>query len=211
MPAGSIAKAITNGIGMALVWIAGLPGSGAGGWVGQCEVTEAEYQKLTGSNPSKSVEPDQPVENVTWVEAGDFCRKLTAAEHASGRLPREFAYSLPTQQQWDFFLDDAGYDSAVTSRDLPSPRSAPSRVGSLPPNRFGLCDVLGNVWEWCADSESADLKVLKGGAYDNGRIFQFKPLDRTTPRRLPAGARAADAGFRCVVVEQPGAGTAGPR
>lgn len=199
----SAGKAFTNGIGMALVWIPALPGSGAGGWVGRFEVTQADYRKLTGTNPSKFIDPDQPVENVSWRDATNFCRKLSAQEHAAGRLLPAFAYSLPTEQQWDFFLEDATFDNAVTSRKLQTPRAIPSRVGTLPPNRDGLYDVLGNVWEWCADGETPDVKALKGGAYNNGKIFQFKPLERTTARRLAVDARLAEAGFRCVIIEQP--------
>ena len=199
----SPAKAITNGIGMVLLWVAGLPDSGDGGWVAKYEVTQAEYEKVTGSNPSGFKDPAQPVENVSWNEASNFCKKLNAAERGAGRLPQGFAYALPTQQQWDFFLGDTKFDQAVTSRDQSGVRASPLRVGTRPPNQYGLCDVLGNVWEWCADSESPGQKVLKGGAYNNGKIFQFRPLDRTTVRLAQADMKSPDAGFRCVLDRQP--------
>jgi hypothetical protein len=65
-----------------------------------------------------------------------------------------------------------------------------------------LCDVLGNVWEWCVDSGGTQ-RFLKGGAYDSTKTFEWKPLERTTSRRLAAVVRAPDAGFRCVVVPEP--------
>jgi len=66
-----------------------------------------------------------------------------------------------------------------------------------------LCDVLGNVWEWCLDSDVADQKLLKGGAYDNGRSFKFKTMEKTSVWRLAGDAKSADAGFRCVVALHP--------
>ena len=191
----------TNGVGMVLLWVAGLPGSRDGGWVSKCEVRQAEYQLVAGVNPSKFNDPDQPVENVSWQEATEFCRKLSVEEKAAGRLPASFAYALPTQQQWDFFLDGASFETAVTSRDRPALRTTPVRVGTLAANQFGLHDVLGNVWEWCADSDS-DQKVSKGAAFNSGMSFQFKALERTTARRFPADGRSGETGFRCVLVQQ---------
>src|SRR5204862_8141450 len=126
-PTASREKAFTNGAGMVLLWVAGLPGSRDGGWVGKCEVRQAEYEKVTGSNPSKIVDADQPVENVSWQEAAEFCRKLSADEKAAGRMPTSFVYALPTQQQWDFFLGSATFDTAITSRDQ-AMRTSPARV-----------------------------------------------------------------------------------
>jgi len=194
---------ITNGIGMALIWIAGLPDSGDGGWVGKYEVTQTEYERVAGSNPSAFQDPVQPVENITWNEASDFCKKLSSTESATGHSPPGFAYALPTQRQWDFFLGDAGFDKSVTSRDRPTIRAEPSPVGTMPPNQYGLCDVLGNVWEWCADSDSPGQKVAKGGAYDNQASFQFRALERTTARHVAVDNKAPDVGFRCVLVRQP--------
>jgi len=200
--AGGFGSAITNGIGMVLIWIAGLPDSGDGGWVGKFEVTQTQYERVTSSNPSTFKGPDQPVENLTWNEASDFCKKLNAMENEARHLPPGFAYALPTQRQWDFFLGNADFDEAVTSRNRPTIRPEPSPVGTMPPNQYGLYDVLGNVWEWCMNSDSPEQKVLRGGAYDNQVSFQFKALERTTARHIAADDKAPDAGFRCVLVHQ---------
>jgi formylglycine-generating enzyme required for sulfatase activity len=186
---------------MVLIWVATLPGTASGAWVGKYEVTQKEFEQVMGANPSKSKSPQQPVERVTWQEAGDFCRKLTASEKEAGSLPQGFVYGLPTRNQWDAFLGNATFDNAVTSRNRE--RVTPAPVGSVaPPNDYGLCDVLGNVWEWCADADASQ-RYLKGGAYDSTKVFEWKPLERTTSRSLSADARAPDAGFRCVVVPAP--------
>src|SRR5204863_1428725 len=80
----------TNSIGMVLVSIP------SGFWAGKFEVTQAEYQKVMGANPSKSINERQPVERVGWQEAKDFCRKLTDLER--NNLPQGKVYSLPTEK-----------------------------------------------------------------------------------------------------------------
>jgi formylglycine-generating enzyme required for sulfatase activity len=169
----------TNSIGQVLVR---LP---SGLWVGKFEVTQAEYRKVMGDNPSKSVNERQPVERVTWKEANDFCRKLTELEQ--GRLPAGKVYLLPTEKQWKEFAGGQKFE------DIPggvTGRNAPSVVGqSAPPNQFGLFDVLGNVWEWCLDGATGDEKLLKGGAFNSANY------DRT----LLPDTRVSNCGFRCVV------------
>jgi len=175
---------ITNTIGMILV---AMPW---GFWVGKYEVTQAEFQKVIGTNPSKSVKENQPVESVSWNDALEFCRKLTASERSI--LRQDQAYSLPTQQQWTNFA------GGLRFQDLPrggfSGRSAPSVVGqSGPANKLGLYDVLGNVWEWCLDGGSAEAKLLKGGAFNKKDTYDFL---------LPPGQGAPNCGFRCVLASQ---------
>jgi hypothetical protein len=188
-------KPFTNGLGMIL-----LPGPGDY-WVGKYEVTQAEYEKVMGTNPSHYRNPRQPVESVNWIEAMDFCRKLTELERQAGTTPAGAVYTLPTQKQWDDFLADARFDDAVTSRSVFL--SSTAEVGSTHlPNKYGLFDVLGNVWEWCQDGAAPQVKVLKGGAYSSRKTENFKPLQETTPRNCPPETRTSDAGFRCVVAAQ---------
>lgn len=205
-PATALRQVFTNTIGMVLVWIAALPGTAEGGYVGKYEVTQQQYEQVMGSNPSQSRNALQPVESVTWQEAVEFCHKLNALEKATGASIFPLAYSLPTELQWEFLLGDAKFEDAVTSRT--TIQKAPAAVGSLAPNRFGLFDVLGNVWEFCADESGGAERVLKGAGFNNRKLFtekagQWRPLERTTPRHLGPQERASDAGFRCVALWQP--------
>ncbi len=202
-PSSALRTTFTNAIGMVLVWIAALPGTADGAWVGKYEVTQKEFEQVAGSNPSRSKNPLQPVESLTWQEAVDFCRKLTAIEKAGGTLPAGFSYSLPTPAQWDFFLADARFEDGVTSRALKDALGSPSTVGTLGANRFGLHDVLGNVWEWCADPGASGEHMLKGSAYDSRKNLGFGPLDRTTAWRLASSRSSTNAGFRCILAPQP--------
>jgi formylglycine-generating enzyme required for sulfatase activity/tetratricopeptide (TPR) repeat protein len=132
--------------------------------LGMCQVTQAQYEKVTGENPSFFNGPDLPVEHLTWNEARRFCELLTASPE---ELAAKRHYRLPTEAEWEYAcragtattfntgdtleIDHARF--ATKRRSSPKP-IAP--VGSYPPNAWGLYDMHGNVWEWTSDWFSAD-------------------------------------------------------
>ena len=67
--------------------------------LGSTEVTQAQYERLTGTNPSAFRGKDLPVENVSWNEAAAFCAKLTENERRAGSLPEGMIYRLPTEAE----------------------------------------------------------------------------------------------------------------
>ena len=71
--------------------------------MGRYEVTQREYEKVTGSNPSffQSAGQNAPVETVTWRDAMDFCKKLTVRARKNGSLPEGWEFNLPTEIQWE--------------------------------------------------------------------------------------------------------------
>jgi hypothetical protein len=137
---------------------------------GKYEVTQAEFEKVMGTNPSflKEVGPSGPVETVSRETAEDFCKTLSTwpEEQAAGRR-----YRLPTGVEWEFvcragtrtyycFGDDkatlgdyAWYDGTSEKKTHP--------VGQKKPNAWGLYDMHGNVYEWCSGTN----REIRGGAW----------------------------------------------
>ena len=125
-------------------------------YLGKFEVTQAEFSKVMGKNPSGFRGPRRPVEEVTWFQAQQFCIRLGKREG----LPRN-TYRLPTEVEWEYACragTTTPYYSGNTPADLNrvaetgdnNYRSTRS-VGGKPPNALGLYNMHGNVWEWCLD------------------------------------------------------------
>ena len=129
-----------------------------GFWLGKHEVTQSQWEKVMGSNPSSFKGGDLPVETVPWTEVIAFCDKLTASERAAGRLPAGMAYQLPTETQWEYACR-AGTKTAFSfgdnlTSDQANIRGGPGEttdVGKYPANGWGFYEMHGNVSEWCAD------------------------------------------------------------
>ena len=71
-------------------------------WMGRHEITQREYEAITGSNPSCFKGERLPVETVSWHDATAFCEKLTAREREAERLPNGYVYRLPTEAEWEY-------------------------------------------------------------------------------------------------------------
>jgi formylglycine-generating enzyme required for sulfatase activity len=158
-------------------------------WLGKTEVTQGQWRALMGNNPSNFKGDNLPVEQVSWSEAMEYCRKLTERERGAGRLPEGYVYTLPTEAQWEYAaragttgeyggtgrLDEMGW---YTSNSGESTKPA----GMKAANAWGLHDMHGNVGEWCADwfgyypggsvtdprgpgSSSGSYRVRRGGSW----------------------------------------------
>ena len=130
-----------------------------GFYLGKYEVTQAQWQRVMGSDPSRFKGADHPVEQVSWNDAVDFCRNLTEMERKGGRLPVGWKYVLPTEAQWEYACR-AGTTTAYSWGDKITKSNAnhsesglrqTQGVGQYAPNPWGFHDMHGNVWEWCAD------------------------------------------------------------
>lgn len=138
-----------------------------GFWVGKHEITQGEYQAVLETNPSAFTRDNRlPVETVSWIEATNYCAKLTEHERLAGRLPAGYEYRLPTEAEWEYACR-AGTSTRFSYGDDPTYEQLENyawysvnsggethRVGSKRPNAWGLCDTHGNVWEWCLDWEA---------------------------------------------------------
>jgi len=117
-------------------------------WMGRYSITQGQYQAIMGSNPSCFKGDNRPVENVSWYDAMEFCARLSA--HTSQ------TYTLPSEAQWEYACR-AGtttpfhFGETITPDLVNYDGNYTTEVGSFPPNRFGLYDIHGNVFEWCMD------------------------------------------------------------
>jgi formylglycine-generating enzyme required for sulfatase activity len=148
-------------------------------YLGAYDVTQAQYEAVTGKNPSNFKGSDLPVEQVSWEEADAFAKGLT--EKAKGRL----VYRLPREGEWEYACRGGrpssepfgvGDGTSLTPRDAnfgDSHLGSTSPVGSYAANALGLYDMHGNVWQWCSDlyEPGSRARVLRGGGWvDLGEI-----------------------------------------
>ena len=125
-------------------------------WLGETEVTQAQYAAVMGENSSYFKGPDLPMEQVSWEDAMAFCHKLNERERAAGRLPAGYAYKLPAEAQWEYACragtsgDYAGdLDAMAWYAKNAEDKTHP--VGTKQANAWGLYDMHGNIREWCLD------------------------------------------------------------
>ncbi|MHC4201264.1 MAG: formylglycine-generating enzyme family protein, partial [Planctomycetota bacterium] len=154
-------------------------------YMGRHEVTQAQYEKLTGTNPSAGKGATRPVENVSWSDAGEFCSKLSELVEGIVRLPSEaeweYACRAGTATKWCF--GDEGWNLSEYGWYCDSSGIESHPVGEKPANAWGLQDMHGNVAEWCEDwydkryedgaaidptgPTSGTFRVFRGGSYVN--------------------------------------------
>ena len=154
-------------------------------YLGQFEVTQKEWLKLTPENLSKFPGANRPVERVSWNDAKSYIEKLNRKE-------KTFKYRLPTEAEWEyaaragtstqFYWGEKIDNSYVWYFGTSDYKTHP--VGQKKPNSFGLHDMLGNVWEWVEDwfandyyqrsprqnppgPEAGRFKVKRGGSESN--------------------------------------------
>jgi formylglycine-generating enzyme required for sulfatase activity len=159
-------------------------------YIGVHEVTQEQYKRVMGKNPSYFRGANKPVEKVSWEDAVEFCKKLSEllSEKAAGCV-----YRLPTEAEWEYacragsttkysFGDDSSILGEYAWYDKNSGKET-HPVGEKNPNAWGLYDMHGNVWEWCSDWYSdyprvsisdpmgprkESRRVLRGGGWLNG-------------------------------------------
>lgn len=192
-------------------------------FMGQYPVTQGQYQAVMGDNPSKFKGNERPIEQISWNSAVEFCKKLSKKTGRPYRLPSEaeWEYACRAEMITPFYFgttittDLVNYDGNFPYRSAPKGvyRAQTTDVGSFPPNGFGLSDLHGNVWEWCADywhgnyegapddgtawlnGEARASRVVRGGSWSNSSE------ECRSASRLGLGRDTleGDIGFRVVV------------
>ncbi len=171
------------------------------------EVSQNQYQAVMGKNPSILRQPQHPVESVSWEDAVEFCKRLSEQqlEKDAGR-----SYRLPTEAEWEYACRAGGgtaYHFGDGSEKLSefawyrgnSKNSGSEAVRQKKPNAWGLFDMHGNVYEWCADDYDATKeKNVRGGSY----LEDAKLLRSAARLSFPATTTKASIGFRVVMVQE---------
>ncbi|MBQ5693357.1 MAG: SUMF1/EgtB/PvdO family nonheme iron enzyme [Alistipes sp.] len=151
-------------------------------YIGETEITQAQWRAVMGSNPSYYTGDNRPVEKVSWNDAQEFCKKLS---ELTGKR-----YVLPTEAQWEYAARGGNQSKGYTysgSNNIDevakyNSSGGHSNVKSKKPNELGIYDMSGNVSEWCSDwyssssyssssqtnpqgPSSGSLRVLRGGSW----------------------------------------------
>ncbi|RLL54300.1 formylglycine-generating enzyme family protein [Mariprofundus sp. EBB-1] len=186
------------------------------------EITQPQWKRIMGSNPSSYKADDRPVESISWDNVKVFIVKLNQKTGKHYRLPSEaeweYAARAGTSSQYPWG-NSASHDYANYGKDKCCEGHASGRdqwvntspVGSFPANGFGLYDMQGNVWEWVEDCYHENYKrapangeawtsgvcskrVLRGGSW-----FDIPSSLRSAYRYgYSTDARDDDSGFRLV-------------
>jgi formylglycine-generating enzyme required for sulfatase activity len=179
-------------------------------FIGRYEVTQAEWERVMGENPSPVRGSRWPVQGISWPEAEEFARRLSGATGERFRLP--------TEAEWEYAARDRGGEepwpgTADGSRigeyawHGKNSGGLPHRVGSRKPNGLGLFDMAGNVREWCRDLfgpypdstrenpagvAEGKQRAVRGGSWSTDRL-RAPDRDSEDPSR-----REVDVGLRLV-------------
>ena len=187
-----------------------------GFWLADTTVTQALWELVMGENPSKFKGVERPVENVGWDDAKSFIGKFNK------KIP-ELSVRLPWEAEWeyacragtttafsfggkeDLSLERVNYSGKWDDYNL---KGETKEVKSYPPNTWGLYEMHGNVWEWCADywqddlgvepvvdphgPENGDSRVVRGGSW----IFIGRHVRSAFRSRGDPGFRSDYLGFR---------------
>jgi formylglycine-generating enzyme required for sulfatase activity len=180
-------------------------------WMAKHEVTQRQWMAVMDENPSRFEGDARPVDSVSWMDCRRFLSRLNK--------PGDIKFRLPTEAEWEYacragsnaahhFGDGAAMNEYAWSGA--NGQNATHDVGQKKPNAWGLCDMYGNVWEWCADRygllssgaatdpagpNDGAFRVLRGGSWAEVKVSRLRSALR---HRDDPDNRLDNYGFRCV-------------
>jgi formylglycine-generating enzyme required for sulfatase activity len=158
-----------------------------GFFLSETECTQGQWEAVMGGNPSYFKGTERPVEQVSWEEAVEYCRKLTAKQWAEGILADGWEWRLPTEAEWEYAARAGTTGARYGKLDTIAWHDGNSggethHVKQKTANAWGLYDMMGNVWEWCSDwrgdyptgsvtdptgPSSVSFRVFRGGCWSS--------------------------------------------
>jgi formylglycine-generating enzyme required for sulfatase activity len=167
-------------------------------YMGRYPITQAQWKAIAATakididletNPSRFKGDELPVESVNWYQATEFCKRLSRETKQEYRLPSEaeWEYACRAGTTTPFYFGEtitgelANYNASETYAEEAKGeyRQQTTPVGQFPPNAFGLYDMHGNVWEWCADTWHDNYD----GAPRDGSVWIKNADDNRSPLR----------------------------
>ena len=188
-----------------------------GFYLGKYEVTQAQWARVMGNQPSKFKGTNRPVERISWYAATKFCKRLTDMEREAGRLPSNFAYQLPTESEWEYacragtttaYSWGNGINSSRANYNYGNDPNRPVKVGQFAANPWGFHDMHGNVMEWVSDwfagypkgslidpvgPATGQRRIKRGGCWGNQANVLRSAWRGSEP---PGSGQKVDLGFR---------------
>lgn len=171
-----------------------------GFWMAKYAVTQEQYEALAGCNLSSAKSARLPVDCVSWDDALEYGQKLS--KYCQAKLPSGYAITLPTEAQWEYACRAGSAGPINSGRPLccveglcpnlselawynANSNNAVHEVGLKQGNAWGLYDMHGNVWEWCADwhaeypfratdplgPDTGVGRVFRGGSFAHGAKY----------------------------------------
>lgn len=187
------------------------------------EVPQNLWEAVMGANPSRWKGPRNSVEQLSWVEANAFCAKATELMRAAKLIESDWEIRLPSEAEWEYAaragtetLYSFGADATALDEYAWHTGNAAGNdppVGAKMPNPWGLYDMHGYLWEWCADAwhdtyrdappdgapwnsdGDRTRRVLRGGSWKDAAA----QLTSSSRRAAPADFRDDAVGLRCVL------------
>lgn len=167
-----------------------------GYWLGRTEVTQAQWNAVMDGPTSSDAAAaarwgERPVAGVSYLQALEFCRKLSEREWDAGRLPIDHQFTLPSEAQWEYACragTKGDFAGAVTAMAwCRATGRGPQAVATKQANAWGLYDMHGNVAEWCRD---------RYGEYPAGPVMDPRGAE-VGDEWVYRGGSAEDTALRC--------------